>query len=187
MTARRRPHTYVLWGGGLGQSLLGAVDSIALESVGDPGPGKRMMIYASAGHVYIEVAGIYLDTAAGLGNPPSPPPTGPLEHRRHRTGGVLHAAFARALTCTAPSRPSGAITLSRYDGIPGAERRSDVEPVVRVVGRQMLLVGRSTGSAAPSPQSARSRWRDCDNRYRHRRRFAPGRLPWNSGHARSGS
>jgi hypothetical protein len=34
-------------------------------------------IYANAGHAYIEVAGIYLDTAAGLGNPPNPPPTGP--------------------------------------------------------------------------------------------------------------
>jgi hypothetical protein len=34
-------------------------------------------IYANAGHAYIEVAGIYLDTAAGLGNPPNPPPSGP--------------------------------------------------------------------------------------------------------------
>ena len=36
-----------------------------------------MTIYANAGHAYIEVAGIYFDTAAGLGNPPNPPPTGP--------------------------------------------------------------------------------------------------------------
>ena len=71
--------SYVLWGGGLGQSLLGGGvdDSTALESVGDPGPGKWVTIYANAGHAYIEVAGIYLDTAAGLGNPPNPPPTGP--------------------------------------------------------------------------------------------------------------
>ena len=71
--------SYVLWGGGLGQSLLGggADDSTALESVGDPGPGKWVTIYANAGHAYIQVAGIYLDTAAGLGNPPNPPPTGP--------------------------------------------------------------------------------------------------------------
>jgi hypothetical protein len=71
--------SYVLWGGGLGQSLLGGRvdDSTALERVGDPGPGKWVTIYATAGHAYIEVAGIYHDTAAGLGNPPNPPPTGP--------------------------------------------------------------------------------------------------------------
>ena len=34
-------------------------------------------IYANAAHAYIEVAGIYLDTSAGLGNPPNPPSTGP--------------------------------------------------------------------------------------------------------------
>lgn len=71
--------SYVLWGGGLGQSLLagGVDDSTGLESVGLPGPGKWVTIYATAGHAYIEVAGIYFDTAAGLGNPPNPPPTGP--------------------------------------------------------------------------------------------------------------
>jgi hypothetical protein len=71
--------SYVLWGGGLGQSLLGGGvdDSTALERVGLPGPGKWVTIYANAGHAYIEVAGIYLDTAAGLGNPPDPPSTGP--------------------------------------------------------------------------------------------------------------
>ena len=71
--------SYVLWGGGLGQRLLGGGvdDSTALEGVGDPGPGKWVTIYATAGHAYIEVAGIYFDTAAGLGNPPNPPPTGP--------------------------------------------------------------------------------------------------------------
>jgi hypothetical protein len=42
-----------------------------------PGPGRWVTIYANAGHAYIEIAGIYLDTAAGLGNPPNPPPTGP--------------------------------------------------------------------------------------------------------------
>jgi hypothetical protein len=71
--------SYVLWGGGLGQSLLGGGvdDSTGLESVGLPGPGKWVTIYATAGHAYIEIAGIYFDTAAGLGNPPNPPPTGP--------------------------------------------------------------------------------------------------------------
>ena len=68
--------SYVLWGGGLGQSLLGGGVLVSgdLESVGLPGPGRWVTIYANAGHAYIEVAGIYLDTAAGLGNPPNPPP-----------------------------------------------------------------------------------------------------------------
>jgi hypothetical protein len=70
---------YVLYGGGFGQTLLqgAAPASTTLESVGDPGPGKWVTIYANAGHAYIEVAGIYLDTAAGEGNPPNPPSTGP--------------------------------------------------------------------------------------------------------------
>jgi len=34
-------------------------------------------IYANADHAYIEVAGVYLDTAAGEGRPPRPPNTGP--------------------------------------------------------------------------------------------------------------
>ena len=71
--------SYVLWGGGLGQSLLGGgvLVSGELESVGVPGPGKWVTIFATAGHAYIEVAGIYFDTAAGLGNAPNPPSTGP--------------------------------------------------------------------------------------------------------------
>ncbi|MGO9974499.1 MAG: hypothetical protein ACLP01_17185 [Solirubrobacteraceae bacterium] len=83
--------SYVLWGGGLGQSLLGGgvEDSSELESVGDPGPGKWVTVYANAAHAYIEVAGIYFDTAAGLGNPPNPPPTGP----RWSTVGTGRAGF----------------------------------------------------------------------------------------------
>jgi len=79
--------SYVLWGGGFGESMLdGGVDaSTALESVGDPGPGRWVTIYANAGHAYIEVAGIYLDTAAGEGNPPNPPATGP-RWSNHGTG-----------------------------------------------------------------------------------------------------
>jgi len=70
---------YVLYGGGFGQSLLGdsAPASPTLETVGDPGPGRWVTIYANAGHAYIEVAGIYFDTAAGEGRPPNPPSTGP--------------------------------------------------------------------------------------------------------------
>ncbi len=83
--------SYVLWGGGLGQSLLGGGvdDSTGLESVGLPGAGKWVTIYATAGHAYIEVAGIYFDSAAGLGNPPNPPPTGP----RWSTVGTGPAGF----------------------------------------------------------------------------------------------
>jgi hypothetical protein len=67
--------SYVLWGGGFGQSLLSGdvPDSTELEGVGDPRPGRWVTIYANAGHAYIEVAGIYFDTAAGLGNAPNPP------------------------------------------------------------------------------------------------------------------
>jgi hypothetical protein len=46
----------------------------SINGRGEPGPGKWVTIYANAGHACIKVAGIYLDTAAGLGNPPNPPP-----------------------------------------------------------------------------------------------------------------
>ncbi|MGO9792004.1 MAG: hypothetical protein ACLP8S_21635 [Solirubrobacteraceae bacterium] len=83
--------SFVLWGGGLGQSVLGGSvdDSTELETVGVPGPGKWVTIFATAGHAYIEVAGIYFDTAAGLGNPPNPPSTGP----RWSTVGTGPAGF----------------------------------------------------------------------------------------------
>jgi hypothetical protein len=82
---------YVLYGGGFGQTLLqeSAPASTTLESVGEPGPGRWVTIYANAGHAYIEVAGIYLDTAAGEGNPPNPPSTGP----RWSTVGTGPAGF----------------------------------------------------------------------------------------------
>jgi hypothetical protein len=82
---------YVLYGGGFGHTLLqdSAPASTTLESVGDPGPGRWVTIYANADHAYIEVAGIYLDTAAGEGNPPNPPTTGP----RWSTHGTGPAGF----------------------------------------------------------------------------------------------
>jgi hypothetical protein len=45
----------VLWRGSFGQSVLscGVPDSTGLESVGDPGPGRWVTIYANAGHAYI--------------------------------------------------------------------------------------------------------------------------------------
>jgi hypothetical protein len=52
--------SYVLhWGGVLGTS---ALDSTALESYGQPGPGRYVSIYANAGHTFVYVAGLRFDT-----------------------------------------------------------------------------------------------------------------------------
>ena len=69
--------SFVLWGGGLGQSLLGGQvdDSWTLMGVGQPGAGQWVTIYAGTsggqGHTFIEVAGIVLDTVHGSGTSPS--------------------------------------------------------------------------------------------------------------------
>jgi hypothetical protein len=70
---------YILYGGGFGQTLLqdNVPAATTLESVGYAGPGKWVTIYANPSHAYIQVAGIYLDTAGGEGKPPNPPNTGP--------------------------------------------------------------------------------------------------------------
>jgi peptidoglycan hydrolase-like protein with peptidoglycan-binding domain len=39
-------------------------DSGELESYGDPGPGVWITLYANAGHVYMNIAGLWFDTAA---------------------------------------------------------------------------------------------------------------------------
>jgi hypothetical protein len=39
-----------------------ALDSTALESFGEPGPGRYVTVYANAGHAFIYVAGVRLDT-----------------------------------------------------------------------------------------------------------------------------
>ena len=73
--------SFVLWAGGLGQSLLGGqVDtSWTLMGVGQPGPGQWVTIYAGTsggqGHTFIDVAGIVLDTVHGSAT--SPAGTGP--------------------------------------------------------------------------------------------------------------
>ena len=80
----------MLWGAGLGQSLLaGQVPtSWTLENAGLPGAGQWVTIYAGTsggqGHTFIEVAGIVLDTVhgtptapAGTGPRGSPPPRSP--------------------------------------------------------------------------------------------------------------
>jgi hypothetical protein len=52
--------SYILHRGGvLGTS---ALDSTALESYGQPGPGQYVSIYANAGHTFVYVAGLRFDT-----------------------------------------------------------------------------------------------------------------------------
>jgi hypothetical protein len=69
--------SFVLWGGGLGQSLLGGQvdDSSTLIGVGQSGTGQWVTIYAGTsgrqGHTFIEVAGIVLDTVHGSSTTPA--------------------------------------------------------------------------------------------------------------------
>jgi hypothetical protein len=87
----------------------------SINGRGEPGPGKWVTIYANAGHACIKVAGIYLDTAAGLGNPPNPPPTGP---RWSNVGTGRRAAWCdhcnrwAAGTGRLPIQPANASTSS---------------------------------------------------------------------------
>jgi peptidoglycan hydrolase-like protein with peptidoglycan-binding domain len=47
-----------------GAGLIGAPeDSGELESYGEPGPGAWITLYANAGHVYMNIAGLWFDTA----------------------------------------------------------------------------------------------------------------------------
>jgi len=59
---------FVLSNAGLGSPQVDVGDGIAgdsgmLESYSAPGPGRWMTVYASAGHAFIEIAGLVLDTA----------------------------------------------------------------------------------------------------------------------------
>ena len=68
--------SFLLWGAGLGQSLLGGQvpTSWTLETAGLPGAGQWVTIYAGTsagqGHTFIEVAGIVLDTVHGTATTP---------------------------------------------------------------------------------------------------------------------
>jgi peptidoglycan hydrolase-like protein with peptidoglycan-binding domain len=53
--------SYALHGGGL---LSSPLDSSALESYGDPGPGRHITIYANSGHAYMVIDGRRYDTSA---------------------------------------------------------------------------------------------------------------------------
>jgi peptidoglycan hydrolase-like protein with peptidoglycan-binding domain len=52
--------SYALHGGGL---LSSPFDSTQFESYGSKGPGRWITIYANGGHVYMNVAGLWFDTA----------------------------------------------------------------------------------------------------------------------------
>ncbi len=73
--------SFVLWGGGLGQSLLDGqvLTSSAFAGVGDSGQGQWVTVYygesGGVGHVFIEVDGVVLDTVHG--GPTFPKGTGP--------------------------------------------------------------------------------------------------------------
>jgi cell wall-associated NlpC family hydrolase len=53
--------SFALHGGGL---LTTTEDSTQFESYGAAGPGQWITIYANAGHAYMQVAGVWYDTAA---------------------------------------------------------------------------------------------------------------------------
>lgn len=71
--------SYVIWADPRSRKLLGGqvVVSGALAGLGEAGKGKWVTWFANGGHVYIEVAGIFFDTAGGSGHKPNPPSTGP--------------------------------------------------------------------------------------------------------------
>lgn len=56
--------SYALAGGGL---LSSPLDSTGFESWGEPGPGRRITVYANAGHAYMYVDGRRFDTSAMSG------------------------------------------------------------------------------------------------------------------------
>jgi hypothetical protein len=87
--------SFVLWGAGLGQSLLGGQvpTSWTLENAGLPGAGQWVTIYAGTsggqGHTFIEVAGIVLDTVHGT--PTTPAGTGPRWQSASEVAYELHS------------------------------------------------------------------------------------------------
>jgi hypothetical protein len=73
---------FVLYNAGLNSPQVDAGDGIAgnsslLESYGQSGPGQWITIYANPGHVFIEVAGIVMDTAWYAPVQPTSPGSGP--------------------------------------------------------------------------------------------------------------
>ena len=68
--------SYALIGAGL---LGGPLDSTGLKGFGEAGPGQSITVYANAGHTYVVIAGLRLDTS-GTGG------TGPRWHAEMRSG-----------------------------------------------------------------------------------------------------
>jgi hypothetical protein len=93
---------FVLSNAGLGSPEVDVGDGIAgdsgmLETYGDPGPGRWITVYASAGHAFIEIAGLALDTAhyaptapAGSGQRWQPASIIPAQLRDGNTWTVRH-------------------------------------------------------------------------------------------------
>jgi hypothetical protein len=99
---------YVLWGGGYGQSILDDADPASgeLMALGEPGADPKGWVtwYANAGHVFIELAGIVLDTVHGPTSvqPNGAPSTGP------RWAGATEVAFEQSTDGTFTPRHIGA-------------------------------------------------------------------------------
>lgn len=71
--------SYVIWADNKARSVLGGQVHVSgsLAGLGEAGKGQWVTWYANGSHVYIEVAGIFFDTAGGKGRKPRPPNTGP--------------------------------------------------------------------------------------------------------------
>lgn len=80
--------SYVLHGAGIFGDY--AEDSTGLESYGQAGPGRWITIYANSAHVFINVAGIVLDTAWYAPVRPTSPGSGP----RWQPASIIPAQYA---------------------------------------------------------------------------------------------
>ena len=98
--------SFVLAAAGL---LSGPLASGPLMSWGEPGKGKWVTIYANAGHVFLEVAGIRFDTSAERDRLA-------LDQRDALHGGLRGAAPARALTRIGVSPHAGPAGCADADG-----------------------------------------------------------------------
>jgi hypothetical protein len=97
---------YVLWNSGLngpGVTVGGADagDSSDLEGYRDSGPGEWITVFASAGHAFIEVAGIALDIAWYSTVAPTTPDNGP----RWQPGSIIPAQLKDGNTWTERHTP----------------------------------------------------------------------------------
>ena len=92
---------FVLFSAGLNAAQVDVGDGIAgdsgmLESYGEPGPGRWITVFASAGHAVIEIAGIVLDTAWYASVQPTSPGSGP----RWQPASIIQAQLRDGKTWT---------------------------------------------------------------------------------------